>query len=91
MITVECLKTEEELEEALRLCYRLLAPELMVTLPGGKDGKKAQEQAIGGVEGAHGGILPSAFMREGGRGACGRGARKTGERGKLGVRHGGLR
>lgn len=62
MITVECLKTEEELEEALRLCYRLLAPELMVTLPGGKDGKKEPEQAIGGVReenGNGGGTIPA--------------------------------
>ncbi|MDE7298761.1 MAG: GNAT family N-acetyltransferase [Lachnospiraceae bacterium] len=39
MITVRCVETEEELTAALRLCYRLLAPELMETLPG----ERAQE------------------------------------------------
>ncbi len=34
MVSVEYVKTEEELKMVLRLCYRLLAPGLMVTLPG---------------------------------------------------------
>lgn len=42
--TVRYVKTEEELVKVLRLCYRLLAPELMVTLPGGLAGGPVKEE-----------------------------------------------
>lgn len=34
IVTVNFIETEEELEKVLKLCYRLLAPQLMATLPG---------------------------------------------------------
>lgn len=44
MVSVRYVKTEEELADVLRLCYRLLAPKLMVTLPGGEDAEPVAEE-----------------------------------------------
>lgn len=44
MISVKYVETEEELTAVLRLCYRLLAPKLMVTLPEEKGDAKASQE-----------------------------------------------
>lgn len=67
MISVEYVKTEEELRKVLRLCYRLLAPELMETLPGERDdGAYAVglPDGEGQESGAHAGELPDGEGQE---------------------------